>query len=41
MPLVPPDLEHPTQADAEPVFYVQQAMKVHEIEPVDISNAVL
>jgi SDR family mycofactocin-dependent oxidoreductase len=36
-----PDLEHPTQADAEPVFYVQQAMKVPWIEPVDISNAVL
>ncbi len=28
-----PDLEHPTQADAEPVFYVQQAMKVPWIEP--------
>jgi SDR family mycofactocin-dependent oxidoreductase len=36
-----PDLEHPTQADAEPVLYVQQAMKVPWIEPVDISNAVL
>ncbi|BBX30787.1 carveol dehydrogenase [Mycolicibacterium mageritense DSM 44476 = CIP 104973] len=36
-----PDLEHPTRADAEPVFYVQQAMKVPWIEPVDISNAVL
>jgi SDR family mycofactocin-dependent oxidoreductase len=36
-----PDLEHPTKADAEPVFYVQQAMKVPWIEPVDISNAVL
>lgn len=36
-----PDLEHPTRADAEPVFYVQQAMKVPFIEPVDISNAVL
>ena len=36
-----PDLEDPTQADAEPVFYVQQAMKVPWIEPVDISNAVL
>ena len=36
-----PDLENPTQADAEPVFYVQQAMKVPWIEPVDISNAVL
>jgi SDR family mycofactocin-dependent oxidoreductase len=36
-----PDLEHPTRADAEPVFYVQQAMKVPWIEPIDISNAVL
>jgi SDR family mycofactocin-dependent oxidoreductase len=36
-----PDLENPTLADAEPVFYVQQAMKVPWIEPVDISNAVL
>jgi SDR family mycofactocin-dependent oxidoreductase len=36
-----PDLEHPTLADAEPVFYVQQAMKVPWIEPLDISNAVL
>ena len=36
-----PDLEHPTRADAEPVFYVQQAMKVPWIEPEDISNAVL
>jgi NAD(P)-dependent dehydrogenase (short-subunit alcohol dehydrogenase family) len=36
-----PDLEHPTRADAEPVSYVQQAMKVPFIEPEDISNAVL
>ncbi len=36
-----PDLEHPTRADAEPVFYVQQAMKVPWVEPSDISNAVL
>ncbi|BBX21198.1 3-ketoacyl-ACP reductase [Mycolicibacter terrae] len=36
-----PDLDHPTRADAEPAFYVQQAMKVPFIEPVDISNAVL
>jgi SDR family mycofactocin-dependent oxidoreductase len=36
-----PDLEHPTQADAEPVFGVQQAMKIPYIEPEDISNAVL
>ena len=28
-----PDLENPTQADAEPVFYVQQAMKVPWVEP--------
>ncbi|MCV7226366.1 mycofactocin-coupled SDR family oxidoreductase [Mycolicibacterium komossense] len=36
-----PDLETPTRADAEPVFRVQQAMKVNYIEPEDISNAVL
>ncbi|HNP14547.1 MAG TPA: SDR family oxidoreductase, partial [Mycobacterium sp.] len=36
-----PDLEHPTRADAEPVFGVQQAMKVPYVEPLDISNAVL
>ena len=36
-----PDLEHPTRADAEPVFSVQQAMKVNYVEPEDISNAVL
>ena len=36
-----PDLEDPTQADAEPVFYVQQAMKVPWVEPEDISNMVL
>lgn len=36
-----PDLENPTQADAEPVFYVQQAMKVPWVEPADISNMVL
>ena len=36
-----PDLENPTRADAEPVFSVQQAMKVNYIEPEDISNAVL
>ena len=36
-----PDLENPTRADAEPVFGVQQAMKVSFIEPEDISNAVL
>ena len=36
-----PDLEHPTREDATPAFYVQQAMPVPWIEPVDISNAVL
>ncbi|MDH6245325.1 mycofactocin-coupled SDR family oxidoreductase [Mycobacterium sp. OTB74] len=36
-----PDLEDPQLKDAEPVFYVQQAMKVPWVEPVDISNAVL
>ena len=36
-----PDLDDPTQADAEPVFYVQQAMKVPWVEPEDISNMVL
>jgi NAD(P)-dependent dehydrogenase (short-subunit alcohol dehydrogenase family)/ferredoxin len=34
-----PDLEHPTRADAEPVFGVQQAMKIPYIELEDISNA--
>ena len=36
-----PDLDNPTRADAEPVFGVQQAMKVNFIEPEDISNAIL
>ncbi len=36
-----PDLEHPTRADAEPVFPVQQAMPIPFIEPVDISNAIV
>ncbi|UNB54731.1 mycofactocin-coupled SDR family oxidoreductase [Mycolicibacterium sp. YH-1] len=36
-----PDLETPELKDAEPVFYVQQAMKVPWVEPEDISNAVL
>jgi SDR family mycofactocin-dependent oxidoreductase len=36
-----PDLENPTKADAEPVFYVQQAMKVPWVEAEDISNMVL
>ncbi len=31
----------PTRQDAEPAFYVQQAMPVPYVEPVDISNAVL
>ncbi|WP_327116813.1 mycofactocin-coupled SDR family oxidoreductase [Nocardia sp. NBC_01730] len=36
-----PDLEHPTRADAEPAFYVQQAMPIPFVEPEEISNAVL
>ena len=36
-----PDLDKPELKDAEPVFYVQQAMKVPWVEPEDISNAVL
>jgi len=36
-----PDLEHPTKEDATPAFYIQQAMPIPWIEPVDISNAVL
>jgi NAD(P)-dependent dehydrogenase (short-subunit alcohol dehydrogenase family) len=36
-----PDLEHPTRADAEPVFGVQRAMKIPYVEAQDISNAVL
>ena len=36
-----PDLEHPTREDATPAFYVQQAMPIPWIDPVDISNAVL
>jgi SDR family mycofactocin-dependent oxidoreductase len=36
-----PDLENPTRTDAEPVFGVQQAMKIPYVEPEDISNAVL
>lgn len=36
-----PDLEHPTRADAEPGFHVQQAMKIPFVEAEDISNAVL
>jgi SDR family mycofactocin-dependent oxidoreductase len=36
-----PDLENPTRADAEPVFSVQQAMRINYIEPEDISNAIL
>ncbi|WP_174184169.1 mycofactocin-coupled SDR family oxidoreductase [Nocardia barduliensis] len=36
-----PDLEHPTRADAEPAFHVQQAMPTPYVEPEDISDAVL
>jgi SDR family mycofactocin-dependent oxidoreductase len=36
-----PDLEHPTRADAEPVFGIQQAMRIPYIEPEATSNAVL
>jgi SDR family mycofactocin-dependent oxidoreductase len=36
-----PDLENPTREDAEPAFYVQQAMPIPYVEPADISNAVL
>jgi SDR family mycofactocin-dependent oxidoreductase len=36
-----PDLEHPTREDATPAFYVQQAMPIPWIDPVDISNMVL
>jgi SDR family mycofactocin-dependent oxidoreductase len=36
-----PDLEHPTRADAEPVFGVQQAMPIPYIEPEDISNMIV
>jgi len=36
-----PDLEHPTRADAEPAFFVQQAMPVPYVEPEEISNAIL
>ena len=36
-----PDLENPTREDAEPAFYVQQAMSIPYVEPVDISNMVL
>ncbi|GAB2831550.1 mycofactocin-coupled SDR family oxidoreductase [Actinocorallia aurea] len=36
-----PDLEDPQREDAERAFYVQQAMPVPYIEPVDISNAIL
>ena len=36
-----PDLEHPTRADAEPAFGVQQAMRIPYIEPEDISNAIV
>ncbi len=36
-----PDLENPTRADAEPAFFVQQAMPVPYLEPEEISNAIL
>ncbi|UGT61995.1 mycofactocin-coupled SDR family oxidoreductase [Nocardia asteroides] len=36
-----PDLPNPGRADAEPVFYVQQAMPVPFVDPLDISNTVL
>ncbi|GAB2658714.1 mycofactocin-coupled SDR family oxidoreductase [Nocardia goodfellowii] len=36
-----PDLENPTRADAEPAFFVQQAMPVPYVEPGDITDAVL
>jgi NAD(P)-dependent dehydrogenase (short-subunit alcohol dehydrogenase family) len=36
-----PDLEHPTRADAESLFGIQQAMPIRYVEPEDISNAVL
>jgi SDR family mycofactocin-dependent oxidoreductase len=36
-----PDLEHPTRADAEPAFAVQQAFPVRFVEPEEVSNAVL
>jgi SDR family mycofactocin-dependent oxidoreductase len=36
-----PDLEKPTRADAEPVFGVQQAMRIPYVEPADISDTVL
>jgi len=36
-----PDLDHPTRADAEPLFSVMQAMPTPYVEPEDISNAVL
>jgi NAD(P)-dependent dehydrogenase (short-subunit alcohol dehydrogenase family) len=35
-----PDLEHPTQEEAELVFPVLQAMPTPYIEPEDTSNAV-
>lgn len=36
-----PDLTHPTRADAEPAFGVQQAMPIPYVEPEDISSAVV
>lgn len=36
-----PDLPNPTREDAEPLFAIQQAMRVPYVEPDDITNAVL
>ena len=36
-----PDLDNPGRADAEPAFYVQQAMPIPFVEPGDISNVVV
>ncbi|PZF79524.1 mycofactocin-coupled SDR family oxidoreductase [Jiangella anatolica] len=36
-----PDAEHPSRADAEPVFRTINALPVPWVDPVDISNAVL
>jgi NAD(P)-dependent dehydrogenase (short-subunit alcohol dehydrogenase family) len=35
-----PDLEHPTRADAEPVFPVLHAMPIPWVELIDVSHAV-
>ena len=36
-----PDVEHPTQEQAAPVFATTNVLPVPWIEPIDISNAVL